>query len=192
MRLLAIASFVAFFLVLLGARFLPEPLWRLALYLVPFFFTLFVVGLAAALLEFLLGPGFRTAAPAVAFALALFCLLYFIFERPPGTLGPGLELDRLWDKAASIAALAAGVGALLLAVFGLRSPSRIAQGIAGASVVMVAVALGGTARALGLPTLSSVSLALIGGAGVLFLLSSAPREAPEPPDADDQAGSGET
>ncbi len=185
MRLWAILSLALFLLSLVLARFLPEPLWRLALYPIPLLLMSTVVAAAATFLEFQLGPHFRSVAPVLAAALALFCLLYALFERPPGTLGEGLILENLGEKAASIAALGAGLCAVGLAIHGARAPSRSAQLVAAVSVVATAVALSDTVRAVGLPTLPTVSLLLLGTSGVLFLLSQAPREQPEEASSED-------
>lgn len=188
MRLWAILSAALFFLMLLLARFLPEPYWRVALYPLPLLLTSTAVACAAVVLELQLGPHFRSVAPLIAAALGLFCLLFAIFERPPGTLVAGMMLENLPEKAVSIAALGAGFCALVLAIHGARSPSRLSQAVALVAVVMVGVALGMTARAIGLPTLSATTLVLVGLAGLLYLVSLGPARPREEPASEQAQG----
>jgi hypothetical protein len=171
MRLFAVVSLAAILLCLACAAYLPAPWWMLALYLVPLAATLFACGLAAALLEALLGPHFRAAAPVPAAALALFSVLYAVFERAPGALGPGLPMQQLGDNALSVAALGAAIGGAVLAAQGLRAPQTAAQSLAGCALAGCAWALGATARAIGLPFLSPWALALLAAALVFFLLA---------------------
>ena len=172
MRLFAAVTLVLALAALLCARYLDTgPLWYHALWALPLCATIFFVALAAALLEHLLGVGFRSVAPALALALGLFALLYSLYERAPGTLPEGLPLSDLGEKALSVSALGAAAGALVLAVYGLRAPqlaSQLAAALALAEVVFVARA---SAMGFGLPFLSPFTLGLLAASIPVFVLS---------------------
>jgi hypothetical protein len=172
MRLWAALTFVLAFAALLAARYVESgPLWLDALWALPLCTTLFAVALLCALLEYLLGAGFRAVAPAIALALGLFALLYAVFERAPGTMPSGLPLLDLWPKTFSLMALGATASALVLAIFGLRAPFLASQLCSALALGEVAFVARESAVGFGLPFLSYFSLSLIAAAMPLFVLS---------------------
>ncbi|MBI5545245.1 MAG: hypothetical protein HY901_15250 [Deltaproteobacteria bacterium] len=163
MRLLAAVTFVLALAALLLARFVDTvPLWYWALWALPLTTTLFAVALAGAVLEHLLGAGFRLAAAALAFSLSLFATLFAIFERAPGTLpATMLPLEDLPAKAFSVTALGAAAAALLLALYALRSPSLAAQIAALLALTGSLFVARQSAAGFGLPFLSPWALAVL-------------------------------
>lgn len=167
----AVASFVLLLSAMGAAVAIGGDGWLVSLYCVPLFGTAFLVFLTAAGLELVLGSRFRSVAPVQAFALALFCLLYSVFERPPGTLPDGLRLDGLAEKGLSISALGAGMCATVLAWHGLRAPQLASQAAAGLSLLVACAAIGGTLRAMGLPFVSPLTLDLLAASGLLYIFA---------------------
>jgi len=173
MRLGAILTLVLTLLALAGAAYLPPPFWQWALVAVPVLAALCAVHAAAAVVEWIVGPDFRAAAPLLAFAFALFGVLHAVFEGPPGALPPGLPMQHLPVKALSLAALGALLGAVRLGIHGLGARGLGAQALALATLVAAAWALGTSARAAGIPFLSPWALGLAAAGGGLALAAAA-------------------
>jgi len=187
MRLLAAICCVLSFAALLCANYLPNgPYWYAALYALPLVVSLFVVTLAGALLEHLLGMAFRAVAPAVGVALALFAVLHCIFAGAPGVLPEGLPFEGLAAKALSIVALGAVAGAILMGSLGLRAPYLASQICATLALGGAAVAVRETIVGFGLPCISRFSVGLIALAMPFFVFSAWMRRpsAPSTPDED--------
>ena len=186
MRLLASICCVLSFAALLCAYWLPTgPYWYASLYALPLSASLLAVTLASALLEYLLGAGFRAVAPAMGVALALFAVLHCIFAGAPGVMPEGLPLDDRSAKALSIVALGAVAGAILLGTWGLRAPYLASQLCATIALGGAAIALRETVVGFGLPFLSRFSVCLIALAMPLFVFSAWMRRPATPPASDE-------
>ncbi|HEY3446745.1 MAG TPA: hypothetical protein VGK67_10295 [Myxococcales bacterium] len=177
MRIFAGLTLACALAALLCARYLETGFaWYVSLYALPLAATLFAVALTSAVFEYVLGAAFRPISAALAFALMLFAVLFAAFEGAPGVL-PETELllSDLPQKAMSICALGAAAGALVLAVYALRSPLIVPQ-------MAACLTLGGglyvarqTAVGFGLPFLSAWSTGLVAASLVVFAFTAGMR-----------------
>ena len=171
MRLLSLGCFLLFFTALVLSSWLPDPVWELALYFVPLFASLLAVSLLAVLMELYVGEHFRGVAPFMGVALVLVSALYAAFERAPGTLPESLPLDILPEKAISIAMLGAALGGATLGWAGLSAPLLASQVLGGLACLGGAAVLGVSARAIGIPFVSPLSLVIFALSLTLYTVS---------------------
>jgi len=169
MRPFALLSLLLALASLVGARYLPQPGFLMALYALALFASLFAIALLGAGLEALSGAHYRAAAAVAGAALAAASAAYASTIGAPGILPAGRPLELLGAKALSISMLSATLGGAVLCLAGLRAISRGFQALAGIGLAASAFSAATTAQAFGLPVARPGLIAAVLAAGLLYL-----------------------